>query len=424
MKKIYRKMPVILIAVFLLATSLTTPAHAQEIYLGDSIPEGTTLEQDVILFGSSVTIDGNINGNVFILANQAEVNGMVDGSIVLIAQNAVISGTVSGAVYAAALTIDLATHSELSRDLYAVTVSITSGMDSLIGRDLYAIGFDSGMNGQVGRNLHTTIGPIQLYNGLMTLLGFEELTLNLHIEVPPPTPPAGAGSGSLQLVSLRMVPLPAQKPVAPETGFDWRKWALDLARDFGLLLVLGLLALWLTIPTLRKAGEPLRAQPLRTFAIGLWMLVVAVNLLIFALLLTILVFGIGLGLNFLGLWFFSLLFWVVTYSILFTTVAALWFFIVYGAKILALYTITRWVVDHITPKQAFWVNALAFLVGLLLYVLLRSIPYVGWVFGLIVTSAGIGSAWLTWRQRPKNIEQSSPEPLKTTPSKKKTTENK
>jgi len=384
----------------LLAASIITPAYAQEIYQGDTIPVGMILDQDVILFGQDVTIDGTVNGNVFILGNQVQVNGTVDGSLILIGQNAVISGSVSGAVYAAALTLHLASNSVLERDLYVVTVSLTSGKDSLIGRDLYAIGLDSGMNGRVERDLHTTIGPIQLYNSLMTLLGFEDLTLKLHIEIPQPSTPEGSGSSNIRpaLATISRMRVVQAQPV---DGFDWARWGLDLARDFGVLLMLGLLALWLMRPRLEKAGQLLRIKPLQSFGIGLLALVIAFNLFVVALLVAVLIFAIGLGLNYLGLWFLSLLFWAIAYAILIFIAAILWLFIVYGTKIIAAYAISRWIFDLFTEKRAFWVNALALLAGIAIYALLHSIPYIGWVFSLIFTALGLGSAWLVRRERRK-----------------------
>jgi hypothetical protein len=405
MKTTIQKTLASLLLVMLLVIGTVTPAHAQEIYQGDTVPAGMTLDQDVILFGQDVTIDGTVNGNVFILGNEVQVNGTVDGSLILIGQNAAISGSVSGTVYAAALTLDLSPNSVLARDLYAVTVSLTSGKDSLIGRDLYAIGLDSGMNGRVGRDLHTTIGPIQLYNGLMTLLGFENLTLKLHIEIPQPTP-EGSNTGNIRpgLATISRSHMRIIQAV-PADGFDWGTWGLDLARDFSLLFLLGLLALWLIRPRLEKAGQPLRVKPLQSFGIGLLALVIAFNLFIVALLVAALIFAIGLGLNYLGLWLFAFLFWAISYAILIFIAAILWLFIVYGTKIIAAYAISRWIFDLFTENRAYWVNALSLLAGIAIYALLHAIPYVGWVFSLIFTALGLGSAWLARRERRKEARR-------------------
>ncbi|MBM3153615.1 MAG: hypothetical protein FJZ96_15665 [Chloroflexi bacterium] len=380
-----------------LAIAIAPPVHAQQIYQGDTVPAGTVLEQDVILFGREITIDGDIHGNVLILGNQVVVNGDVDGSLVLVGQNAHISGTVSGTVYALALTLDLAAGSSLDRDLYVVTVSLTSGREAVIGRDLYAIGLDSGLNGRVGRDLHTTIGPIQLYNGLMTLLGFEELTLRLHFDLPQPVAPDEAG-GSQTTSPLHGALLKTRRVVEPAPGFDWGGWALDLLRNWAALFVFGLLALWLKPGWLAESGQALRQRPLQTLASGLLVLVIAVNLYMVALVVAALVFAIGLGLNFLGLWMLSLALWLAAYSILVILAVALWFFIAYGVKIITAYTLARWAFDRFTPRQAFWMNTLALLAGTVVYALLRTIPYVGWVVGLVFTALGMGTAWRAWRQ--------------------------
>jgi len=47
---------------------------------------------------------------------------------------------------------------------------------------------------------------------------------------------------------------------------------------------------------------------------------------------------------------------------------------------------------------------LPLLLGLLLYVPLASIPYMGFVFGLVVTLLGLGSIWLTRKQVSRPVE--------------------
>jgi hypothetical protein len=250
----------------------------------------------------------------------------------------------------------------------------------------------------------------------MTLLGFEDLTIKLHFEIPQPAP-EGSTTGNLR-PALATISRMRVIQTSPADGFDWVEWGLDLARDFGLLLTLGLLALWFIRPRLEKAGQPLRVKPLQSLGIGLLALVIAFNLFIVALIVAALIFAIGLGLNYLGLWFFSFLFWAITYAILILIAAILWLFIVYGTKIIAAYSISRWIFDLFTEKQAYWVNALALLAGIAFYALFHSIPYVGWVFSLIFTALGFGSAWLARRERRKEArrEQLAREWIKNSPA--------
>jgi cytoskeletal protein CcmA (bactofilin family) len=382
----------ILLAALLLAAAFPVPAQAQGIVYGSDVPAGTLVDQDLVLIGQNVTIDGDVIGNVFILGNQVTVNGTIDGSLILLAQNAVIRGQVTGTTYTVALTLEMPEQASLGRDLYAFVVSLTSGVQSSIQRDLYAVSLDAGLNGRVGRNVHTAIGPIQLYNGLMRLLGFPDLTIQLHFDFN--RPPAAPGATPTSLVPPRPHLRLAASDPAP--GFDWAAWALDRARDWLVMSLFGLLAFWLMRPRLEAAGEPLRLRPWRTLAVGLLVLLISVNLFLLAILLVAAVFSLGLALNFLGLWQLSILLWVAAYALLALALATLWFLIVYGSKILVVSVLTAWSARRIELENV-WLRGLALVIGLLLYILLAAVPYVGWIISLLASAAGLGSIWLAWR---------------------------
>jgi len=397
MNRLLRSTLLVLALTAFLAFGLVTPAAAQGLIYGSTIPAGTTVDQDVFLVGQNVSIDGRVNGNVFILGNQVTINGMVDGNLVLIGQNGAVGGTVSGAVYAAALTLDLGPQAVLGRDLYAATVSLTSGKGSVIGRDLFAVGLDSGLSGHIGRDLHTAVGPLQLYNGVMRLLGFDNLTIKLHFEAPAPqTHASGIALKSGHRALLRL----AGKAARP---FDWAGWALDVLRSWMVLFLLGVLAAWLARRPLRQARSQIETRPVRAAANGLLVLVFAFAAIGVALLLVVLVFVLGLGLNLLGLWQLSLGIWGLAYSTLALALTMLWFLIVYGTKIIVTYAAATWLFGRLFRRRAFWMDVLALLAGTLVYVLLQAIPYVGWIFNVLVTAAGAGAAWLAyqgWKAQP------------------------
>ena len=390
---------VLFLAAFLFPTSAR--ADGGVIFI-EKIPAGVTVDHDVLLVGQNVSIEGTVNGNVFILGNQVLINGKVNGSVVMIAQNASIGGEVSGAVYTLALTLDLPEKAALARDLYAATVSLMSKPASQIGRHLFALGLDAGLNGKIGGDLHTVIGPIQLYNGLMRLLGFNELTIELHFEMPAGNPSPPQGHYPIPRLRFKLQnPLPA---------FDWSAWTVDILRNWGVLFVLGLLILRLARKPLEDSGAPLRSRPWRTLGIGLLVLVITLNLFLVALLLIALIFALGLGLNALGLWQVSFALWALAYSCLAIALTLLWLFIMYGTKILVSYHFVSWFMDRFALQKTLWLDTLALFVGTLLYALLRSVPYVGWGIGLLVIAAGMGSAWITYR----NPSQ-PPQPLPVAP---------
>ncbi len=389
-----------LVSILLLSFGLPIPVHAQSLVYGDTVPAGTVVDQNVMLVGQNVTVAGTVNGDVFVLGNQVTINGTINGSLILMGQNAVIGGSISGGVYAVVLTLEINAPASLGRDLYLLTVSVESAANSAIQRDLFAITLDAGLNGRVGRNLHTSIGPLQLYNSLMRLLGFEELTIKLHFEIPPssfqPGLASSAGNAGLTKIDFRPAHLrAAPKAIFQAQPFDWSAWGINLARDWIVLTVLGLLAYWLAGGILEKAGAALQARPGRTTLLGLLVFVISLNLFALALLLVALFFVLGLAMNSVGLWQLSIALWIVVYSILAFLLTVLWFFIAYGTKLIVIYMVFTWLFNRIHSSDA--MKMLAMLIGALIYSLLRSVPYIGWIVDVLVTAGGMGSAWLAYR---------------------------
>jgi hypothetical protein len=71
--------------------------------------------------------------------------------------------------------------------------------------------------------------------------------------------------------------------------------------------------------------------------------------------------------------------------------------VTYFAKIIVGYWGGRLVLNSINPKWAanpIW----PVLLGVLIFVILRAIPIVGWFIGLIITLFGLGTLWLLRRQ--------------------------
>ena len=389
---------VLLLAGILLATFIFPGSALADngIIYGESIPAGTVVNQDVILIGQNVAIEGTVNGNVFILGNQVSITGTVDGSLILIAQNAAIRGEVDGSVYSLALTLELSEGAALARDLYAATVSLTSKASSRIDRHLYALGLDAGLNGQVGSDLHTAIGPLQLYNGLMKLIGFEELSLKLHIDLPQgeeAKPPQSRQPQARMRFRLQE-PLPA---------FNWSEWGLTLLRSWSILSLVGLIMIWLMRKPLDLSGTALRARPWQSLGVGLLVLVVSLNLFLVVFLVGVLIFALGLGLNALGFWQISVVLWILTYACLFIATTLWWLFIVCGTKIVVGFHFVSWVFEKFKLQRNTWLDIMAVLVGSLLFVLLRSIPYVGWGIGLLVIAAGMGASWAAYRKQAQPV---------------------
>lgn len=391
-----------MILVLILTFGLPIQARADGPIYGDTVEAGTVIERDLLLVGQEVAIAGTVSGNVAVLGNQVVLTGVVDGNLIIAGQNVLIDGVVTGTVYAAALTVELGPGAFVGRDLDVVTVSLTSASGSEIGRDLNAIGLDAGLNGRVGRDLHTVIGPIQLYNSLMRLLGFEDLTIELRFDLPAPPP---EGNGRWPSKSGRLLSIPPPEEQSPEE-FDWSGWALARVRLWGVLFVLGALALWRARRAADRSAQPLLTHPGRSLGVGLLALVLSLGVFGVGILLFALVFALGLGLNFLGLWQLTLALWITAAALLALFLTVLWAFLAYGTKLIVIYAFSGWTFEKLLRRKVFWGDLLGLLAGTLLYSLLAAIPYVGWIIVVLVSAAGAGAAWLAWREdrRPAVVE--------------------
>jgi hypothetical protein len=359
-----------------------------------TLANGEVIDNDVFATGQQVTIDGTINGDVFILGNQVQVNGTVNGSLFVMGQQAVIQGEVSGTAFVAAVSLELGSEAVLQRNLYFVGASLTTLPGSAIQRDLRTICLGADLKGSVARDTRATIGIMKLIELIVNRLGIEFLAPQSSLQ------PGGAvslGTGA----SLLTAPLAYWLQVPPpEARIDTAQlvaWLADRLRDFGLLLLLGAVFYGLFRSPLNRTTQALRARPLAALGYGLLALLITTNVFLVGALVASLIFVVGLWLGNLGLWSFTLAFWALTYSALAFFIAALWFLVAYGTKLIVAYLAGTWLFEKLTPKRAV-PQFVALVLGILIYILLRSVPMVGWVLGVLVTAWGLGACWLAYRK--------------------------
>jgi len=159
-------------------------------------------------------------------------------------------------------------------------------------------------------------------------------------------------------------------------------------------LVLGGFGIWLIPALLKRWAERVRTQPLPSFGWGLVTLLLgyagaaALALLILAvgIFLGVVTLG-GLARSFFGVGFSGL-------GLVFTIFTLL---VSYGSKVVVAYLGGRLIVGQFSPK-AVEHKVWPLLVGVAIYVLLRSIPFLGWILGMLVTLLGLGAIWLVFSE--------------------------
>jgi hypothetical protein len=199
---------------------------------------------------------------------------------------------------------------------------------------------------------------------------------------------------------------------ASRQAIDWPKvgnWAWARGREIITFLVFGLLAIWLFPKQLNRTVERLRTSPGKSTGVGLLVLIVGYTAAFLLALVVVGLFIFFLFISFKGLGWAIFSIGLSAWGLL---LAAFSLIVSYISKLVVAFFIGKWLLEKLFPKAKR--NIWPLLVGVLLYVLICSIPWLGWVIGAIATLMGLGAIWLAFRDRrfivvEQNVEAAPPE---------------
>lgn len=410
----------IIVVFSLMAVLLMFPgtAFARGASVKDTVNQGEVLDQNTFLYGSTVTMDGVINGDLVAVGTDIKINGEVNGDLAVIGKNVVLNGPVTGNVYISALFLVVGPQASVERDVYFIGNSINTQAGSIINRDLNAIGFQSELTGSVNRKVNTLVGPVLLVQKLYDFLAKQSwwpkslrigptslqdefgnqprvaLAFGLSTFHQHQSSFVSTGDGKLMSTGVSsQSQRPAQAIDVPRVT----AWVTALLKNLVTLLILGLLIAWLAPHQLDLAETQARIKPWRALLTGL---VVFVLGWFVAILATILV--IALAFFFYWLTLPNLGFFVGAFGLIVIGLALslFWLSIAYISKIIVAYLVGSLIFKRFIPSFA-QSRAFPLAVGLVLYALLASIPYLGWLIAIISTLIGLGAIWmLTGRRQP------------------------
>ncbi|RMF43950.1 MAG: polymer-forming cytoskeletal protein, partial [Anaerolineae bacterium] len=129
---------------------------------GDTVLVEGTVNGDLIASGTSVIITGEVNGFTALSGTTVMVDGVVHGSLAIAAQHIIISGQVDGSLYAIGMDITLSQTARIRRNVLSSAFSFIAEQGSSIGHDGILSGGQIGIYGTVGRNLHLESNAIEL----------------------------------------------------------------------------------------------------------------------------------------------------------------------------------------------------------------------------------------------------------------------
>lgn len=386
---------IVLGGVFALSLSLT--AFAAEIQSGDTvtIPADRTVNDDLYVFGSTISILGTVNGDVIAAGSTVTINGRVTGSVMAAANQVMVSGPVGGSVRAAGNIVSIS--GPVTGDVVAGASTITLARSASVGRDVLAGGAATNVLAPVARNLSTGASTLTIDSmvGGAVNARVSELTIGSNARIAGPVTyvsekeAAISPSAVVEGAAVRMTPPePAPNPWLI-AGID----ILAFIRGFVGVAALGIVAL-LAFPRAAMVTTTVLEQ--RGFASFGYGLALVAGLPVAAAL----IFGVGLlvggwwiGLMLLGAYALMLVLGYVTFANWVGIVTARW---------------ARW------QPHPLW----SLCIGVFIVGALSLVPIVGWAIGLVAVVSGTGAlavaGWTAYR-KPVAAPTALPVPAQATP---------
>ena len=419
------------------------PVQATTINPNGKVGSDQVIDDDLVVGGETVQLDGTVNGTVIAAGSTITLNGTINGDLIACGQTLILSdaavvsgnvfacarsvtinGTIQGSLFSGSAETVLGPVASVARNVYFGGYSFTSQSGSVIGADLRGGQYQAILHGEIKRDAVLNAGAIELYgkidrNAQFTLAGtsrpqnsqFMGSYLPAAVEPGLRVDPSAQITGKLSYVApqkytiavqpgggiVYTTPAPAE-PSRPAfvPGRISRETSVGLGAWHSLstlltLLIAGALALGLFSHCFESTVAVAQKRTLASAGVGLLALVMAIPAFVMAAMLIVIV-GLflslvslgGLAFPIFGLGFSALGLLGVTFVVLISVVSKL---------------IVAYLVGELIFKSAKanlnggWQKALPLLVGVAIYAILAALPFVGWIFSFVATCIGLGTIW-------------------------------
>jgi cytoskeletal protein CcmA (bactofilin family) len=424
-------LPIYLLAISLAILSIfavATPARALEFKSGNNvlIPQGEIVEDDLYVTAETFILEGTIKGDLVVFAASVHIkpSGVIEGDLLAGAQSIVVEGGIQDDARVGGAALVFGSDSLVADDLIATGYSLETMTGNQVGGDVLFAGFQAKLGGDIEGSLIVFANGLDLQGSVG-----EDVTAELGSaqDAPPflpfgffpnmpsmPSVPGGLTVGSQAQIGgdleysseqifiipegivtgdeTRIEPTPIPEEIIDESAAPSRAnvWFRQNISNLLALLVLGLLMAWLTPGFLGRGAQALRTKPWHSLGLGILSFAViffAVLILgAVTVLLTLLLGVITLG----ELVWVTIIAGIIVMAVLvFLFVVSVW----YLSKLVASYVAGRFILEKIKPDWAesrYW----SMVLGVILFAILVSIPYVGWLIGIIVMLFGMGALFL------------------------------
>lgn len=375
-----RMTAVLVLLLLLLGAAQTT--RAQGILLGDRVAAGDEIAGDVVLNGNDVRLAGLVDGDAFIVGRTVIIDGRVTGSLFVLGDKVVLNGEVDGSVYVGGVSLQVGETAVVGHSLYNVGLNLLTERGSAVGRDLFALTFSARLRGGVERDTQAVIGIVEVVRSVLNLMN--RMTTSQPVSfLEPGLTIDTRGRGTLYRVQAQPEPEPTNPQLAAAGA-----WLVTQGRLWLTYLIVGVLALWLRPAWLQKWSAQVGKRPSSTIGSGLAVYVVG---FVGALLFLLIFIAVGAGLGLATLWGLAFTWWGLSLSAVSLGFWTFVLFVAYLSKVIVTYWFGGWIWRRLLPDSGGQSRLGPLVLGLLLFVLLASIPYAGWALSMVVTFIGLGA---------------------------------
>jgi cytoskeletal protein CcmA (bactofilin family) len=416
-----------LIAILTLA--FATPAQAFDGRSGDNveIKANEVIEDDVYVTANEFTLEGTVKGDLVVFGSTIIINGTVEGDLIAAGQSVTINGTVTDDARIAGAVLQLGKTAVIGGDVIAGSASLETQVGSVIDGELVVGAGQTLLEGKISGDVLAGSGALEL-NGefggdIKAEVGNPEegspppsmYMPQANIDFPTVKPGFNIGEGAkikgnLEYTQTKDIKIPANavggkitrtEPVVdlsyvkvePTPAEAAMTWTLDLIRSIVTLIAFGLLLGWLAPMFIKALMEKLQSQPAASLGWGL-LAYAAFFFAILVILVAMIAGGILFGVLTLGSMSGTIV-WIGVLA-LFAMIVAFVLVTVFLTKIIVAWLSGKLILARINPALAehkVW----PLVIGVAIIALLVALPYVGWLFGVLVMFIGLGALWIWGR---------------------------
>jgi len=445
----------ILTLIFILAMFFVPTAIAGETRSGQTIEikQGEVVPDDLYVFADTVLVNGTIKGDLISFSTKVVIGptGVIEEDLIAAGQALDIQGVVRDDARVAGAAIVLGDAAQIGDDLMSAGYSLETKPGSQIGGSLTFGGYQAllagtvegdlvfggnslDLQGKVGGDAKAEVGgteaklPFNPFAFIPNMPSIPTVPAGLTIgdnasiggsltyEAPKEASiPPGAVSGQTEYTQV-VVPTKAPKgeteareePVSTSQRLitATANWVKTFMRHLMSLLIVGLLVAWLYPRLLSGSGETLKIRPWASLGVGIltgvafWLLMPLITFLLIVVIIVLGLASVG-GLVFPALLIMILI--LIGLSLAFLISGS------YFSKLIIGQVIGQLILGGFKSPAAnhrFW----PWLLGLVIFIFLWSIPYVGWILNVLAVLFGLGAFVLWLFGLRKSGQQPIPEP--------------